>query len=436
MMVELERFWPETVRTRFSLLVDRSLRAAVAAASLAFVAGCNESPPETTTAYRTGLEVLAASEFAPLRGKRVGVVANPTAVDGELRGIVERLEGAPGVTLVCLFAPEHGAHGAEAAGKTIGDDAHSSRAALPIYSLYGETRRPSAEMLRGIDIVLFDIQDIGVRTYTYLATLKEVLAAAAENDVEVCVLDRPVPLGGRAEGPVLEPSFTSFVGPHSLPLRHGLTAGEFARLVNAEAGLGAPLRVIAMTGYERSAWSVGRGERPWIAPSPNIPDRETALVYAGMVLVEGTNVSEGRGTTRPFRLVGAPWIDADELAHEIRSLRPLGCRVRPALFRPWFSKYEGESCQGIEVYVLDPFRYRPVEFAVALLVALQRLYPGDFAIDAPRFDRLAGTASLRESIERGDSVETIAADWRTALAEYERRRRPHLLYPLEDEERR
>jgi uncharacterized protein YbbC (DUF1343 family) len=283
-------------------------------------------------------------------------------------------------------------------------------------------------MLRGLDVLLFDIQDIGVRTYTYLSTLVEVLAAAAESDVEVWVLDRPVPTGGNIlEGPVLEDGNESFVGTHTVPLRHGLTAGEFARMVNQERRIGARLSVVRMRGYTRAAYGLSPGDL-WTAPSPNIPTLETAYAYAGMVLVEGTNLSEGRGTTRPFRLIGAPWMDGDRVAREIEKLGLDGARFRGAVFTPWFSKHEGKECGAVELFITDYQTFRAVTTAVALLEIVRRLYPDAFEIDAGRFDRLAGTSSLREALLEGKRYREIVAGWETDLEAYRRRREEFLLY--------
>ena len=377
--------------------------------------------------FRTGLEVLAAENFARLRGRRVAVLTNPTGVDRNLRSIVDLLASVPGVELVAIFGPEHGIRGSTEAGVKVQHAVHPTTGA-PVYSLYGEIRRPTAEMLEGIEVLLYDLQDIGVRTYTYLATLVELMEAAAGRDLEIWVLDRPVPIGAdRVEGPVLEAGRESFVGPHRVPLRHGLTAGEFARMANVERQIGARLLVVAMQGYERSM-AYSETDLPWIAPSPNIPICDTALLYAGMVLVEGTNLSEGRGTTRPFHLAGAPWIDGNRLARELNRADLEGVIFRGTYFTPTFSKYRGEACSGVEVHITDSRKIRPVATAVALLQAVRRLYPDQLAFHAKSFDRLAGGSRLRQAIENGTGLEEILDGWKRELERYLQRRRRFLLY--------
>lgn len=378
--------------------------------------------------FRTGLEVLARDGFGALASRRVGVVTNATGVDSSLRSTIDLIAEAPGVQLAALFGPEHGVRGAAEAGEKVGDRT-DPRTGVPVYSLYGRRRRPEPETLEGIDVLVFDIQDVGVRAYTYLSTLVEILEAAASANVEVWVLDRPVPIRADVlEGPVLEEARRSFVGAHRVPLRHGLTAGEFARMVCGERGIEVALKVVPMEGYRRSDWLDSRAPL-WIAPSPNIPDRETALVYAGMVLVEGTNLSEGRGTTRPFRLVGAPWIDdAPRLASELDALGLGGVRFRPAAFEPQYSKHASETCRGVRVHVIDRDAYRSVAVAVAVIASVRRLWPEAFRFRESAFDRLAGTSRLRESIEAGRSIREIESGWESDLAAYRERRAKHLLY--------
>jgi len=387
-----------------------------------------EGPP----VLRTGLDVLAADGFLALKGKRVAVVANPTSVDRDLRPLVDLLAQTPDVKLVAIFALEHGFRGAAPAGVAVASG-RDPVTGVPVHSLYGAVRQPTPAMLRNIDLVLFDVQDIGVRCYTYLSSLKGILTACSGRNPgdprpEVWVLDRPSPFGSQhIGGPVLERGHESFVGPHATSLLHGLTPGEFARLVNVEAGLGARLRVVAMTGYHRRQTHADT-DLVWIAPSPNIPTPGTALVYAGMVLVEGTNVSEGRGTTRPFRLFGAPWIDGRRLVSDLESLRLPGCRFRPLSFLPTTSKYDGKVCQGAELHVVNPSSFRPVLTAVAVLSAVRRLFPEDFAFRQKMFDRLAGTSRLRMAIESGTDPHEIVRSWEPELKAYETRREKFLLY--------
>ena len=377
---------------------------------------------------RTGLEVASAGGFKELKGKKIGVVTNPTGVDRHLVSLIDLLAGAKGIELKAIFGPEHGARGAAAAGAKVAD-AKDAVTGAPVYSLFGASRSPADEVLKRLDVIIFDIQDIGVRTYTYLATLIKVMEAAAKNKVEVWVLDRPVPIGGETvEGPLLSKSFESFVGPHPLPLRHGLTAGEFARLVNGERKIGVRLKVIKMEGYTRRGW-YGDSGLIWVAPSPNIPSVDTALVYAGMVLVEGVaTLSEGRGTTRPFRLVGAPWLDGRSLAKTLNSLRLPGVLFRAAWFKPSFSKFAGEECSGVELHVTDLRAYRSVTVAVHLLSAIGKQHPGKLEFRERAFDRLAGTDSLRKALEAGKRPAAIISGWKKELAAFLKRRAPYLLY--------
>jgi uncharacterized protein YbbC (DUF1343 family) len=390
--------------------------------------GVREPPPGAAPAPRTGLDVLQAEGFARLRGKRVGVITNPTGCDRSLESLPDLLARAEGVTLAAIFGPEHGAAGAAAAGDSVAH-AVDPRTGVPVHSLYGDVRRTTRAMLDCIDLLVFDIQDVGVRTYTYLATLAEALAAAGEAGIPLWVLDRPVPLfGDILEGPVLEPGRESFVGPHTIPLRHGLTPGEFARMANHERGLGADLDVVAMEGWRRDVPYEAFG-LIWIAPSPNIPTLDAAFAYAGMVLLEGTNLSEGRGTARPFQLAGAPWVDADRVARDLKALGLPGCVFRPARFVPSASKHAGVECAGVDLHVTDRRAFRSVPAAVALLLAVKRAHPDRLEIRKQAFDRLAGTPALREAIEAGAPLAGIIASWRPALDEYESRRARFLLYP-------
>ncbi|MBI4586356.1 MAG: DUF1343 domain-containing protein [Planctomycetes bacterium] len=375
-----------------------------------------------------GLDRLVEEQFRSLRGKRVGVVANPTAVDREMRSLPDLLQEAEEVRLAALFGPEHGLGGAAEAGVQVGDG-RDPRTGVPVYSLYGPHRKPTPAMLQGLDVLLYDLQDVGVRAYTYLSTLVGVLEGAAAAGIEVWVLDRPDPLGGELlEGPMLEKERESFVGPHPLPLRYALTAGEFALLVNRERGIGARLRVVPCAGWRRSR-RLDPAEGAWVAPSPNLPSPRTALLYAGLVLLEGTNLSEGRGTARPFQLFGAPWLAAEEVAAALNRERLPGARFRAASFVPTFSKYQGEGCRGIEVHVLEPESFRPVLAAVAVIAAVRRRHPQEFRFHPEAFDRLAGTAALREALERGEEARAIARSWEKDLEAFRERRQPFLLYP-------
>jgi uncharacterized protein YbbC (DUF1343 family) len=383
-------------------------------------------PAVARAGVATGLDVLAAQGFAPLRGKRVGLITNASGVDRLLRPGSE-LMAAAGVQVAALFAPEHGFLGAQQAGEAVGD-ARDPVTGATVYSLYGADKRPTRTMLRGIDVLVYDIQDVGARTYTYLSTLRGALEAAAEAGIEVWVLDRPDPLGGiDVDGPVLVPRFESFVGPHTIPLRYGMTPGEFARMVNAERSIGARLRVVEMKGWRRGMSFEDAG-LSWVAPSPNIPTPDTCLLFPGLVLVEGTNLSEGRGTTRPFKLIGAPWLDGRKAAAALNALGLDGVAFRAASFTPTDSKHRGTVCGAIEVHVTDPARFRAPLAAAAVIAAVRRLHPGDLKIAAAGFDRLAGTDALRQAILRGDPPAAIAASWSKPLEEFTKRRAKYLIY--------
>jgi len=388
-------------------------------------------------ALESGLDVLlreaqsGGEHAALLSGKRIGLVTNMTGVDRQLRSNVDALAAHSGWTLAALFGPEHGVRGDAQAGVAV-DNARDTATGLPVYSLYGKTHEPTPEMLAGLDILVFDIQDIGARFYTYPYTLAAVLRAAKRAGITVVVLDRPNPVGGTlVEGPVLEPKYASFVGMYPIPIRHGMTIGELARLFNQEYGIGARLHIIPMTGWKRDDHARSPDALPWVMPSPNMPTPDTALVYPGMGLLEGTNLSEGRGTTRPFEIIGAPFIDAQSLADALNAQHLPGVRFRPLRFIPTFSKHAGESCGGVQLHLTDHHAFRPVRTAIALLLTLRRLYPQEFTFnpgEPPFFDRLIGNGWLREAIEQQQSLTSIEARWQKDLAEFETIRERYLLY--------
>lgn len=381
-------------------------------------------------AVLAGVDALEEEHLTLLRGRRVGLVTNPTGVDGALRSTIDLLAARRDLRLVALFGPEHGVRGDAQAGERV-QSSRDRATGIVVHSLYGEHRQPTPQMLAGIDVLVFDLQDVGVRAYTYPYTLANVLRAARAADIPVVVLDRPDPLGGeQVEGPVLEPGYESFVGMFPIPMRHGMTIGELARLFNAEFGIGAGLHVVPVRGWRRGMAEPGNA-LPWVPPSPNMPTPGAALVYPGTVLLEGTNVSEGRGTTRPFETIGAPFVDADALAARMNALGLPGVRFRPAWFTPTFSKHAGELCGGVQLHVTDRDAFRPVRTGVALLAALHALYPGEFAFQPgqpPFFDRLIGNGWVREALLAGESAEAIEAKWQPALRRFEALRRGYLLY--------
>jgi uncharacterized protein YbbC (DUF1343 family) len=388
---------------------------------------------------RTGLDQLRDQGFAPLRGLRVGLVTHPAAVDGQLRHVTELLAEAPGVRLAALFGPEHGLLGEaqDLIGVADGSDPDSE---LRVHSLYGDTfdsLRPTEEQLRGLDALVIDLQDVGSRYYTFQATMLFCLEAAARLKLRTVVLDRPNPLGGEAvEGPLLQPGHESFVGIHPVITRHGMTIGELARLYQAERRVGGELEVVPCEGWRRDMDFEQTG-LPWVLPSPNMPTVETAFVYPGQCLLEGTNVSEGRGTTRPFELCGAPWVDARKLCRRLRDEGHPGVVFRPAWFRPTFHKFAGQTCGGVQIHVVDRAAFRPVRVGVALLAALRdlsggafawRREPYEFVADRPAIDLLFGSDRERKALEAGVAARDVCRAWEAEEEAFRRRRQPYLLY--------
>jgi uncharacterized protein YbbC (DUF1343 family) len=383
--------------------------------------------------------VLLRARGGPLRGRRVGLICNPTAVDGRLRHAADLLAALPGVALAALFGPEHGVRGdAQYLTAVVGEvDAATG---LPVHSLYGSTRdslRPRPEALAGLDALCFDVQDVGARYYTYQATMLLCMEAAAEAGLAFVVLDRPNPIGGLlVEGPALRPGFESFCGLHDLAPRHGLTVGELARLFAAERRLDLDLTVVPCQGWRRGqGW--GATGRAWILPSPNMPTPETALVYPGMCLLEGTNLSEGRGTTRPFQLFGAPWLDPARLAAALAGEGLPGVRFRPASFTPTWDKHAGHRCHGVELHVHDQAAFRPFRTGLACVLHARALDPERFAwrtetyefVDGvPAFDLLCGSARERSGIEAGATLRELTRAWVGEERAFARRRARFLAY--------
>ena len=375
---------------------------------------------------RPGVEVLLASQLGLIEGKRLGLVTNQTGQDRQGRSTIDLLFASAGSELVALFAPEHGLRGESAAGEVVGAGVDAPTG-LPIFSLYGETTRPTPAMLQGVDMIVFDIQDAGARVYTYAATLAEVLRAGAAHGVSVVVLDRPNPINGvDVEGNVLDPAFTSFVGPAPLPMRHGLTIGELGHYFNAELAIGADFTVVPMVGWQRQLWYDQTGLR-WVNPSPNLRSLGAATLYPGTVLVEGTNLSEGRGTDRPFEWVGAPWIDSAGWADRLNRADLPGVRFRPMTNTPMDSKFAGEPCGGVLVEIANRDDVRPMALGVAIVAAARELAPDRFSF-TPSFDLLAGTDRVRVAIEAAAQPGEIENAWRVEMTSFRERRERYLLY--------
>jgi uncharacterized protein YbbC (DUF1343 family) len=381
---------------------------------------------------RPGLDRIVGGCRNLLQGRRVGLVTSASAATRDVTPAADALGAV--CALAALFGPEHGitAHAADGAEIASAVDA---RTGLPIYSLYGKTKRPTPDMLKGIDVLVFDVQDVGARFYTYIWTMSHVLEAAAEHGIPLIVLDRPNPIGGQIlEGPTLEPGYESFVGRYLLPVRHGMTVGELAQLFNVERELGADLTVVRVAGWQRSMWFDQTG-LPWIPPSPAMPKLETAVVYPGTCLLEGANVSCGRGTATPFESIGAPWIDAYRLASALNDVRLPGVRFRPTHFTPSASKYAGQTCQGVYLHVMDRETFRPLCAGLHIVSAIAALWPDTFEWRGtswegrpPHFDLLIGNGWVRDEIDDARPVDEIAARWQTALDRFEALRRHYLLY--------
>lgn len=373
-----------------------------------------------------GIEVLMEEQKELISGKNVGLITNPTGVNQELNSIVDLLDKDPEVNLTALYGPEHGVRGDAQAGQYV-DYYIDEVTGVPVYSLYGKTRKPTPEMLEGIDVLIFDIQDVGARFYTYIYTMALAMEAAEEQGIPFIVLDRPNPLGGtKVEGPVLDPAFASFVGQYAIPLRHGMTVGELAEFFNAEIGIGADLTVVEMKGWKRNSFYDETGLQ-FVPPSPNMPTLDTALVYPGTALIEGTNVSEGRGTTKPFEFIGAPFINSTKLAEELNALELPGVIFRAASFTPAFSKHAGQLSHGIQVHVTDRESYLPIETGLHIVKTIYNLYPEQVQLTA-FFNNLIGNDWISQSIKEDMTVEEMKERWQGELKEFKEVRREYLLY--------
>ncbi|MEI2469541.1 DUF1343 domain-containing protein [Peribacillus frigoritolerans] len=375
-----------------------------------------------------GIEVLLKEEKNVLSGKKVGLITNPTGIDSKLTSIVDLLHDDPDIHLTALFGPEHGVRGDAQAGASV-EYYIDEKTGLPVYSLYGKTKKPTPEMLKDVEVLVFDIQDVGTRYYTYIYTMAYAMEAAKENDIPFIVLDRPNPQGGESvDGPVLEPEFSSFVGLYPIPLKHGMTVGELATLFNKEFKIGADLKVIKMKGWKRDMDYEDTG-LPFVLPSPNMPTVSTTFVYPATGLIEGTNVSEGRGTTKPFELIGAPYINGDELAGKLNALRLPGVKFRAASFTPTFSKHAGKLSHGVEIYITDREQFKAVPTGLHIIKTIQDLYPGDFEfLAANNFNLLIGNGWIMSRIKEGSTVNEILKEYQVKQDAFKKVRKNYLLY--------
>ena len=374
---------------------------------------------------KTGLDVLVHDQTRLLESRRVGLVSMPAAVMPDLTSSLEALCSA-GVNIAALFGPEHGFGGAALDGAKVGNTI-DPRTGLPVFSLYGQYYQPTPEMLSGIDAFVFDMQDVGVRFYTYLSTLYYVLRSAGKSGKPIYVLDRPNPITGNiVEGGPIDAGFESFVGIINIPMRHGLTLGELAHYMNMEYEFDANLHVIQMTSWQREMW-FDETDLPWVPTSPAMPHLSTAILYPGMCLLEGTNLSLGRGTSLPFEICGAPWLDGYALAEEMNALCLSGVRFRPLVFTPSASTHAGSECQGVQVHILDRDALRPVTMALNL-IATARQMAGEAWVWNPHFERLAGGRSVRSALEAGTSVAEITATWAESISSFIHQREKYLFY--------
>jgi len=374
---------------------------------------------------KTGLDILVHEQAHLLEDQRVGLVSMPAAIMPDLTSSLDALRRA-GMNVTALFGPEHGFGGAALDGAKVGD-ATDPRTGLPVFSLYGQHYEPTSEMLADIDVFVFDMQDVGVRFYTYLSTLFYILKAAGKAKKPVYLLDRPNPITGEIiEGGKIEPDFESFVGVVNIPIRHGMTLGELAQFMNTEYALAAQLKVIAMQNWQREMWFDETG-LPWVPTSPAMPHLSTATLYPGMCLLEGTNLSLGRGTSLPFEICGAPWLDGYILAEKMNSLNLPGVRFRPLVFTPSASTHAGIECQGVQVHIIDRDTLRPASIALNLIEATRQMAGAAWAWN-PHFERLAGGGGVRPALEAGTSADEITVSWAESISGFIHQREKYLLY--------
>ncbi len=393
--------------------------------------GCTMTP----SMVRTGITEVISGARPELKSAKLGLLAHPASVTPDLTASVDALRAAE-FEISALFGPQHGFFGDKQDNMIESQSSFDPRLGIPVYSLYEEVRQPTPQMLDGLDALVFDLQDVGVRVYTFVWTMTLAMEACRDAGVKFVVLDRPNPITGAArEGPVLEPGFESFVGLHPLPLRHGLTAGEIARLANDAFGIGCRLDVVPCVGWNRAEW-YDQTELPFVIPSPNLPTLDSCIVYPGMVLLEGTNLSEGRGTTRPFEIFGAPFLDPRRLVEALREFELPGVAFRQCSFEPTFQKHAELLCGGAQLHVFDRNEFRPVETAVSILHAVRQMAvefdwrtpPYEYETEKMAIDILWGNDKLRAAIDAGVEPEEIMREANEGIAEFEELIIPYLLY--------
>lgn len=391
----------------------------------------------STKRIRPGIEVLVNDKIASLNGQRIGMVCNQASVFPDLRHAADVFSEHPEIDLTTLFGPQHGIRGDVQDNMIETDHTIDSRTGIPIYSLYSETREPTEKMLENVDTIVFDLQDVGCRIYTFVYTMANCMRAAKKFGKRVVVCDRPNPIGGLAvEGNITEHAFKSFVGQFEIPTRHGMTTGELALMFNDHFGIGCELEVVKMDGWKREMWGDETG-LPWVLPSPNIPTVDSCVVFPATVHIEGTEMSEGRGTTKPFEINGAPFIDPYVWVDELNKFGFEGVAFRHTNFIPTFQKCAGKLCGGVQLHVTDREAFTPVIVGIAMIKTAYDLYtdqfewkkdPYEYVFDQNPFDVVSGTDTIRKAIESGENLNTIRSNWHEGLSEFEKARKTFLLY--------
>jgi uncharacterized protein YbbC (DUF1343 family) len=386
---------------------------------------------------RPGIEVLLDNRKNLIRGARIGFVVHPASILPDFQHAADALFACTESRLVSLFGPQHGARGEKQDNMIESEFYRDPDTGLPVHSLYGETRRPTEEMMKDLDLLICDLQDAGTRVYTFINTMAYCMEACTAYGKQMIVLDRPNPINGRqVEGNLLKPDYRSFVGLFPIPMRHGMTIGELALLFNSEFGLGCSLTVVPMEGWQRDKWFDQTG-LPWVQPSPNLPTPDSAVVYPGMVLVEGTCLSEGRGTTRPFELVGAPFIRSSQYAESLNDLGLPGVWFRPAYFQPTFQKWAGKMCGGVQIHVRDRESFEPYLTGIAIISTAQALYPESFEWRSPPYEYereklpieiISGGSEIPEMIRRQMPLDRARQSWQSEVSGFLRLRQPYLMY--------
>lgn len=387
---------------------------------------------------KTGLDIFEKNWPRELIGARTGLVVHPASVNKDLHHAVDLFLKSKKFRLKAFFGPQHGIRGETQDNMIEWEGFRDQKTGLPVYSLYGETRKPHPSMLKDIDVMVIDVQDVGARYYTFIWTMELCMQACHEAGKAIIILDRPNPIGGRlTEGPVLDTAYASFVGQRRMPVRHGMTIGEIGSYLQNEFYPSLAFHVVAMQGWKREMWFDNTG-LPWVMPSPNMPTLDTAVVYPGMCLLEGTNLSEGRGTTRPFEIFGAPFIDPEALVKRLAGFELSGVIFRPTYFQPSFQKHAGKLCGGAQMHVTNREKFKPFKTGVAIIKAINDLYPGHFKWKQPPYeyetiklpiDILAGTDRLRKDIEKGKSLQEMETWWEQQRLEFNRKvRKKYLMY--------